>query len=106
MRRVANQTGPTCDLRYCLQPALGQTKIQQDDIATLSQLQVLRLDIPMQNRRLLPVQVVEGVQELVGPAQYLWQRERRSTAQEQGMEILAGDELHHQKLTSRIRKMV
>ena len=50
---------------------LDQTKIHQLDDPLGRQLDIAGLDIPMQYRRILAVQIVQGIQDLGRPRQYL-----------------------------------
>src|ERR1043165_4526190 len=56
--------------------------------------------------RILRVQVIERVEQLIGPGQNLVFRKRASLAIHHLRQIVAGDELHHEKLPVVFRKMV
>ena len=63
------------------------------------ELQILRLDVAVNNLRILRMQVVERVQKLIRPGQYLIGRKGALLDCQHMGKIFAGDELHHQKLT-------
>src|SRR6266511_745585 len=87
-----------------------QTEIEQDHFAARRQLQVLRLDVPVDDRRFLRVQVFERVEQLVGPTQNLRGHKEplalRFPVGEQLFEVLAREVLHHQKLSFADRKII
>src|SRR6185503_13565369 len=59
-------------LRGC---AFRQSEIQKDDVIALSYLQILRLDVAMNDRRLVRVQIIERIEQLVSPVQHFILRE-------------------------------
>src|ERR1044072_2036644 len=56
--------------------------------------------------RILRVQVIERIEQLIRPRQNLVCRKRASFASHHLRQIIAGDELHHEKLSIAFRKMV
>src|SRR5688500_14467686 len=56
--------------------------------------------------RILRVKVVERIKQLIGPGQNLIAGERTSFASHHLRQIIAGDKLHHEKLSVAFRKMV
>src|SRR5262245_51396636 len=80
-----------------------QTEIEKDHFAARRQLQVLRLDVTVDDRRFLRVQVFERVEQLIGPSQNLRGHKDslvlRLPVGEQLLEVLARNVLHHQELS-------
>ena len=70
------------------------------------QFQVLRLDVAMDDLRILRVEVIERVEQLIRPGQDLIRRKRSALARHLLREIIARDELHDEKLTVALGKMV
>ena len=60
----------------------------------------------MDDLRILRVQVVERVEQLIRPRQNLIRRKRTALARHHLRQIVAGDELHHEKLAVAFGKMV
>src|SRR5687768_15983289 len=56
--------------------------------------------------RILRVKVVKRIEQLIGPGQNLIAGERTSFASHHLRQIIAGDKLHHEKLSIAFRKMV
>src|SRR6185369_15966508 len=83
-----------------------KTKVEQDDLAAPSQFHVLRLDVAVNDLRILCMQIVERVQQLVRPCQNLIGRKWSSFASHHLRQIVTGDELHHEKLAVAFGKMV
>src|SRR5581483_1650154 len=82
-------------------------EIEQDDFAARRQLQVLRLDVAMHNGRLMRMHILKRVEQMVSPAQHVVNRKRRVIALlQQFRQILARNELHHQKLPLAFGKVV
>ena len=52
----------------------------------------------MNDLRILRVQIVEGIAQLIAPTQHLCLRKRTVTTREHFVKVLARDVLHHQKL--------
>ncbi len=78
--------------------ALCEAEVEQDDLAARRELQVLRLDVAVHDRRVLGVQVVERVEQAVGPAEDLLDGKSPAARLEQRREVASRDELHHQEL--------
>src|SRR2546423_8188252 len=60
--------------------AFGESEVEKDNLAARAELQVLRFDVAMYDGRRLRVQVVERVEELVGPCEHLRGGERAAFA--------------------------
>src|SRR5690348_7899495 len=60
----------------------------------------------MNDLRILRVQVVERVEQLIGPGQDLIRRKRSALAVHHFRQVVAGDELHHEKLPVALREMI
>src|SRR5207245_2166308 len=106
IRRVAKDARRGCNDGHLSPGTFRQSEIEQDDLAARRQLQVLRLDIAMNNLRLLRVQVIERVAKLIRPTQHFVLRESPLAARLHLKQILARDKLHHQKLAVVFCEMV
>src|ERR1044071_7336767 len=60
----------------------------------------------MNDLRILRVQVIKRIEQLIRPRQNLIRRKRAPLASHHLRQIVAGDELHHEKLSIAFRKMV
>ena len=74
-RRVADEAARR-QLRRRLGRALREAEVDQHEVPALVQLQVVRLDVPVDDRRLVRVQVLERVEQLVGPPKHHGDRRR------------------------------
>src|SRR4051794_11398289 len=86
--------------------SLRQTEIEEDNLPFRRELQILRLDIAMDDGRLLCVQVIQSVQQLVRPIQDLRDGKRCPTLFQLLKEVFAWNELHHEKLALLVREVV
>ncbi len=87
--------------------ALRQPEVEEHDLAARRELEVLRLDVAVDDGRLVRVQVVERVEQLVGPAQRVRRREGAAFALlEQLREVGALDELHDEELAGLFDEVV
>jgi hypothetical protein len=59
----------------------------------------LRLDVTVDDGRLLRMQIVECIEQLVSPSDYFIERKRRGSAFQCLCQIFAGYVLHYQELT-------
>src|SRR5437016_3312437 len=60
----------------------------------------------MNDLRILRVQIVEGIAQLIAPTQHLFLRKRTVAAREHFVKVFAGDVLHHQKLSVAFVEMI
>ena len=81
-----------------LWPAFGEAEVQEDDLAARRPLQICGFDVPVNDRRLVVVQVGQRVEHGPGPNDDLGRWKTRSTMVEQLAEVIALDELHDQEL--------
>ena len=81
-----------------LWPALGEPEVQKDDLAARRPLQICGFDVPVNNGRLLVVQVAQRVEHGPGPDDDLGWWKTGPTMVEQLAEVIALDELHDQEL--------
>src|SRR5256714_14739353 len=87
--------------------AFGESKVEKDNLAARAELEVLRLDVAVYDRRLLRVQVVERVEELVGPCEHLRGGGQAALALAPHLfDVGAFDELHDEELTVAFREVV
>ncbi len=75
---------------------LGQAKVEQDQAAIRTQLEVLGLEVAVDDRRLAAVQIVQHVEQLVAPAQHLVEGKGGVAVIQQSGEVIAGDVVHDQ----------
>src|SRR5262245_9674435 len=66
----------------------------------------MRLDVAMNDWRLLSVNIVESVEQRLGPCRHLPAIEGPVTPNQQREEVGARNELHHQKLPSAFDEMI
>jgi hypothetical protein len=85
---------------------LANPKSSRYNLAARSQFQVLRLDVAMNDLRILRVQVIERITKLVRPPQDIALGKRTLTARLHFKQILAGNVLHHQELAFAFGKVV
>src|ERR1043166_1360051 len=104
--RVAINARGSCNNRDAACLSLREPEIQQDDLPAASQLKILRLDVAMDNWRVLRVQIIERVEQLISPGQNLVGRKRSLFAGRHLRQVLAGNELHHEKLSVAFREVV
>lgn len=104
--RIAHQAVPS--RRLCLGPGktLGKPEIEQDELPTRPWFEVLRLDVAVDDRWDLGVEIVQSVEQLVGPKQHRIQVEWATSLLVKRAYVRAGNELHEQKLPNRVGKVV
>src|SRR5205809_7081889 len=64
----------TCGRRHGGQLAcrsFSETEIEQHDLSARGELQILRLDVAMNDLRILSMQIVERVAQLIGPTRHV-----------------------------------
>jgi len=76
---------------------LGQPKVEQSDLSGRSDLQVVRLDVTMNYLPIVRMQVDDRIEQLVSPSDHGVARKGAGVLRQDGREIIAFDELHHQK---------
>ena len=103
---VAEDAGRSCHHRHLARRTFGQSKIEQHNLPARSQLEILRLDVAVNDLRILGMQIVERVAKLIGPAQHLCLRERTVPLRQHAEEILAGNVLHYQELSLSFGKVI
>src|ERR1051325_1764519 len=81
-------------------------KPQKRKLPARGQLQILRFNIAVNNRRLLRVQIVERIEQLVGPLHHVVQGKRAALLLEHLFQVRAGDKLHDEKLPGPFREVV
>src|ERR1043165_3453620 len=95
--------------RHLARRAFGQSKVEQVNAAVVSQLDICRLDVAMNDGLGKIMQVSEGAEYPVGPGKYFGNRKRsaggKSTLQERA-QVFALDEIHHQKLGIVVKKVI
>src|SRR5947209_13467703 len=86
--------------------ALRESEVEQDDLVARQKLQVLRLDVAVYDRRRLCVQVVERVEELVGPSEHLREGEGGAASFQHLGEVFARNVLHDEELPLALLEVV
>src|SRR5690606_34403851 len=81
-------------------------KVQENDVILIRQLQVLRLDIAMDDRRLMRMKVSQGVKQLVCPEHHPADGKRLIRGLEPRRKIVTRDVFHHEILIAAINEMV
>src|SRR5687768_4319018 len=104
--RVAKNAGGSRHARDVAGLAFCEAKVKEDDLSTRRDFQVLRLDVAMDDLWILRVQVVERVEQLIRPGQHLIRRKRSALAHHLLRQIVARNELHDEKLTVVLGKVV
>src|SRR5947209_12213342 len=97
VERVAEDAARGGDARLQGRP-LRESEVEQDDLIARQKLQVLRLDVAVYDRRMLRVQVVERVEELIGPSEHLRDGERTAAPFQHLGEVFARNVLHDEEL--------
>jgi hypothetical protein len=81
-----------------LRLTLGQAEVEEDDLAGASQFQVLGLDISVNDGRPMRMQILQRIEQLIGPLQYLIAIKRPASEFQLCGEVITGDELHDKEL--------
>lgn len=85
---------------------LGQPEIKQDDVVLVRELQILRLDVTVDDRRLVRVQVSKRVEKLIRPEHHPAYGERLIRGLKPRRKVVARDVFHHEILISAVNKVV
>src|SRR5450432_1314200 len=70
--RVAKNTGTGSNQREFVHLPFSEAEIEQYDLAAPGEFQILRLDIAVNNLRILSMQVVQSVEQLIRPQHHLF----------------------------------
>src|ERR1041384_4654108 len=60
----------------------------------------------MYDRRFLRVQIIERIEQLIGPSQHFRRRESAPALREQFRHVVARNKLHHEELPVALREMI
>src|ERR1700730_15136768 len=104
--RVTKDARGRSDARQFMNLPLGQAEVKQDDLPASRKLQILRLDIPMHNLRILGMQVIQGVEQLIRPGSHLFLRKWPAAFCDDRGQIVARNILHHQKFPTAFCKVI
>ncbi len=101
LRRIANGTDRALAGRgkgrdVCC--TFGKAKIKQHNGPFRGKFQILWLDVTVNNRRILLVQIVERMEYLLPPLKHLFQGKRLTLLNEEIGQVVALDEIHYKKL--------
>ena len=105
-RCVAIHAAVGLHCRHLARRAFRQSEVEQEQFSLIGNLQIRRLDVTMQNRRLAGVQILEQLQYLIGPTYNLLLRKRITAQIEQGGEVMSGNVFHHQELAIPFAKII
>lgn len=83
---------------------LGDAEIEK--LARPIDFEIRRFDVMVDDRWILTVQVLERIQQLIRTVQHHSHIKRLPGAHHNGLEIVAGDQLHHQIVIAALAKIV
>src|SRR6185503_10543937 len=86
--------------------ALRQTEVEQYHITAIGELQVLRLDVSMDYRRLVRVKIFERRKQLITPVQHVGDGKGETLSQKLCAQIIARNKFHNQELAVGIDEMI
>src|SRR3989442_6706127 len=104
--RVPKKTRGSRRARKVSRLPFCETKIQQNDLSSGGEFQVLRFDIAVNDLRVLRMQIIERIKQLVRRGKDLIRRKRSAPLSANRRQIVSCDVLHHEKLSVTFRKVV
>ena len=106
VRRVAVNTLAGGELQRLFGQPFGQPEVEQNDLPLIGDLEILRLDVAMNDGRMLAVQISQCAKQLLAPLDDLVGVKRAAALFEHRHQVVAGDVLHDQELTVALGEMV